>query len=318
LVSRGARKGSILDRFKGSAGRKRLIEVLQASTGILVGDAGIAAKVADAATLMEVPQDTVLIRQDDTDDDLYIVLSGRFRAFVNGTEIAERGPGAHVGEMAIIDSSSRRTATLIASAPSLVAKMSGADFIALADAHPAMWRATALELCRRLDARKKFHRTPNVTPRVFLGSSSESLALAEAFKAAVEKVAKRKKVDIGVTIWSTGVFGASSFPLADLEAQLGVSDFAVLIGAADDKVTSRKKRSDAPRDNVIFELGLFMGALTRGRTFLLVPRRVPLKIPSDLLGLTPLQYDPKEPNLAKALTAAATELVEIVAKKGAK
>jgi predicted nucleotide-binding protein len=267
---------------------------------------------------MELAQGDVLIRQDDTDNDLFIVLSGAFRVFVNGREIAERGPGQHLGEMAIIDPSSRRTASIIASTPSLVAKISGADFIALANEHPTIWRASALELCRRLDARKKFHRTPNVTPRVFIGSSRESLPRAQAFKRSVEAEARRKKLDLSVTIWCNGVFGASSFPIDDLEVQLGLSDFAVLVGGADDKVISRKKRSDAPRDNVIFELGLFMGALSRGRTFLLVPRGIDVKIPSDLLGLTPLQYDPKEPDLAKANLPAAGELVEIVGKKGAK
>jgi predicted nucleotide-binding protein len=314
----GPPKGSILHRFEGDAGRKLLTDLLRTHAGILTGDAAIAARVADASTLMELATGDALIRQDDTDNDLFIVLSGTFRVFVNGREIAERGPGQHLGEMAIIDPASRRTATLVAAAPSLVAKISGADFVALANEHPTIWRATALELCRRLDARKKFHRTPNATPRVFIGSSRESLPHAQALKVAVEADAKGKKLDVGVTIWCNGVFGASSFPIDDLETQLAMSDFAVLVGAADDKVTSRGKEADAPRDNVIFELGLFMGALSRGRTFLLVPRGVDLKIPSDLLGLTPLLHDPNEPDIAKALLSPAAELVDIVGKKGAK
>jgi hypothetical protein len=101
---------------------------------------------------------------------------------------------------------------LVASAPSLVAKISGADFVVLANEHPTIWRATALELCRRLDARRKFHRTPNITPRIFIGSSRESLPQAQALKAAVENVAKCTKLDVSVTIWCNRVFGASSFP----------------------------------------------------------------------------------------------------------
>jgi CRP/FNR family transcriptional regulator, cyclic AMP receptor protein len=313
-----AAKGSILRRFEGDGGSKVFADVLRTNAGVLTGDAAIAAKVPKIATLVELAQGDFLIRQDDTDNDLFIVLSGTFRVFVNGCEIAERGPGQHLGEMAIIDPSSRRTATIIASAPSLVAKIAGADFIALANEHPNVWRAIALELCRRLDARKKFHRTPNSTPRVFIGSSSESLPRAQAFKSSVEAEAESRKLDIGVTIWCTGVFGASSFPIDDLEVQLGLSDFAVLVCGADDKVKSRGKRSDAPRDNVIFELGLFMGALSRARTFLLVPRGVNVKIPSDLLGLTPLQYDPEEPDSVKALSLPAGEFVEVVSRKGAK
>src|ERR1019366_4697904 len=112
---------------------------------------------ADCVTLRELAPGEVLIRQDEADDDLFFVLSGTFRVFVNGREIAERGVGQHLGEMAIIDPSSRRTATVAASAPSVVAKISGAEYVALANEYPAIWRASARELCRRLDSRKKFH-----------------------------------------------------------------------------------------------------------------------------------------------------------------
>jgi CRP/FNR family cyclic AMP-dependent transcriptional regulator len=188
----------------------------------------------------------------------------------------------------------------------------------LANAKPPIWRALAVELCRRLDARKKFHRTPNKTARIFIGSSRESLPLARAYKTSLEGVAKTKRLKVSVTIWNKGVFGASAFPVESLEAQLGLSDFAVLVADKDDKVTSRGKRSDAPRDNVVFELGLFMGALGRARTFLLVPRGVKLKIPSDLLGLTPLDFDPTTSSLGGALLVPARELVDIIADRGPK
>ena len=38
-------------------------------------------------------------------------------------------------------------------------------------------------------------------------------------------------------------------------------DFAILVLTADDLVASRDVLSTAPRDNVLFELGLFMGGL---------------------------------------------------------
>jgi CRP-like cAMP-binding protein len=176
---------------------------------VLSGEAVIAEKVAARCTLAEFGTNDVLIRQDDTDTDVFIVLSGMFRVFVNGREIGERGPGQHLGEMAAIDLISRRTATVIASRPSLVAKMSGPDFLALADEHPVVWRAVAVELCRRLDARKKFHRTANDIPRIFIGSSRESLTRAETLKAAVETAAATKKVYVAVTIWSRRLCSAA-------------------------------------------------------------------------------------------------------------
>ncbi len=87
------------------------------------------------------------------------------------------------------------------------------------------------------------------------------------------------------------------------------ADFAALILAGDDRVISRDVTSDAPRDNVIFELGLFMGALGRSRTFLIHPRGVNLKIPTDLIGITPLVYEPVlEEDISASVGPACNEL----------
>ena len=47
-------------------------------------------------------------------------------------------------------------------------------------------------------------------------------------------------------------------------------------------------------DNVIFELGLFMGRLGRKRAILMEPREEKLKLPSDFAGVTtvPYRYEP--------------------------
>jgi CRP/FNR family cyclic AMP-dependent transcriptional regulator len=312
-------KSSMLPRFRGIKGRAALIEVLTTHAPVLVHDIGIATRVADSVTLRELSHGDTLIRQDAADNDLFFVLSGTFRVFVNGRDVAERGVGQHLGEMAIIDPSLRRTASVAAAAQSVVAKMRGADFLALANDHPPVWHATARELSRRLDARKRFHPTLNETPRIFLGSSRESLPVAKALKRAIERIANARSLNLTVITWSEGgVFRASRSTIEALEVQLRLCDFAVLVAGKDDKVRSRGKQKDAPRDNVVFELGLFMGALSRTRTFLLVPEGVDHKIPSDLLGQTPLLFDPREPVLAKALRPAAGELADIVEKNGAK
>ncbi len=70
-------------------------------------------------------------------------------------------------------------------------------------------------------------------------------------------------------------------------------DFAILLVAPDDTVVSRRTRQRAPRDNVLFEFGMFMAVLGRRRTFLLVEERggARPKIPSDLLGIQALGYE---------------------------
>jgi predicted nucleotide-binding protein len=161
-----------------------------------------------------------------------------------------------------------------------------------------------------LDERRKFHRVPNPHPVLFVGSSKEGLPIAAALAAAIPR-------DIAsVTLWSEGVFGASHFPIEDLAALLQSADFAALLASADDTVVSRGKETQAPRDNIVFELGLFMGALSRQRTFLIVPQGVDIKIPTDLLGINTVRYDPAISTPQDAVVAAADEIAAIIRKAG--
>lgn len=119
-----------------------------------------------------------------------------------------------------------------------------------------------------------------------------------------------------VKLWTRGVFGASSFPVDDLATLVKIADFAVLVIGADDLVTSRGNQSDAPRDNVIFELGLCMGDLSRSRTFILAPKGIKVKIPSDLFGLTCLEFDPPPAKPGDAVGTAVKDLAAIIIENG--
>jgi len=244
------------------------------------------------------------------DNDLFLILQGVFRIIVNSRDVAVRKPGHHVGEMAIIDSSAPRSASVVASEPGVVAKIAEEDFVRLLEKHPLIWRSLAVELCQRLREREKFHREPNQKPIIFIGSSKERLDIAEAVRNAIPETVA------AVSIWSEDVFTASSLALESLEAQLLTADFAVLIVGADDEVISRGTTKKAPRDNVVLELGLFMGALSRYRTFVFAPEGVPLKFPSDLDGLTRIQYDPSATNPASAVESAAKEFLDLVVSRG--
>jgi predicted nucleotide-binding protein len=90
----------------------------------------------------------------------------------------------------------------------------------------------------------------------------------------------------------------------------------VLVAGPDDEVTSRGTTAGAPRDNVVFELGLFMGALSRSRTFVCVPGGVALKIPSDLKGMTNIKYDGAATDPATAVEGAVLELLKLISTKG--
>jgi len=75
-----------------------------------------------------------------------------------------------------------------------------------------------------------------------------------------------------------------------LEEAARRADFAILIATADDAVTTRGGSRNVARDNVVFELGLFIGALGRDRTYVVADRTHDLQLPSDLNGLTWLRY----------------------------
>lgn len=122
-------------------------------------------------------------------------------------------------------------------------------------------------------------------PRLFIGSSSESLSLAYA-------VHENLKRDAECTPWSEGVFEPNKFTLESIVQALTNSDFGLFVFAGDDIVRMRNVDYVAVRDNVLFELGMFVGRLGRERTFFLLPENQRgFRLPTDLLGLTPLTYE---------------------------
>jgi predicted nucleotide-binding protein len=102
-----------------------------------------------------------------------------------------------------------------------------------------------------------------------------------------------------------------------LEKAVGEADFAVAVAEADDIIETRGARQPTLRDNVLFELGLFMGKLTRYRAILIHPRVTGLKLPSDLYGLTLASYGPgKAEELPARLGPACNEIRKIVKNLG--
>jgi CRP/FNR family transcriptional regulator, cyclic AMP receptor protein len=81
-------------------------------------------------------------------------------------------------------------------------------------------------------------------------------------------------------------------------------------------VTSRDKEQVAPRDNVVFELGLFMGCLDRSRVFLIKENGRDVKIPTDLLGITPITFTRRSDNLAASMGPVCTELRKVILELG--
>ena len=146
-------------------------------------------------------------------------------------------------------------------------------------------------------------------PRLFVGSSKEQLCLAYAIQKCLGH-------DADVTVWTQGVFEVSRSALESLLAALDRMDYGVFVFAPDDLLTTRGKRVQAARDNVVFELGLFMGRLGRGHGFIVAPEGLDLHVPTDLLGTTPALYDPDRANteVEAALATACHAIREVISR----
>jgi hypothetical protein len=125
-------------------------------------------------------------------------------------------------------------------------------------------------------------------PRIFLGSSGKQAKLLQALTRGLEDVAD-------VEPWTTS-FNPGTTTLERLLELTREVDFAAFVFARDDWTTISSPASDpagsgqaSPRDNVVFEAGLFGAALGMRRTFIL--HASGSKLPSDLLGLTCVRYE---------------------------
>ncbi|MBS1703686.1 MAG: nucleotide-binding protein [Armatimonadetes bacterium] len=273
----------MIDRFQGDSGKAVLIDQLLEQT-LVVGNKALAEALADAGTLIEHVEGKTLIEQGGHDNEVHFIVAGSCDIIVNGRSVARREAGTHVGEMAAIQPSQLRSASVVARELTVTLSVKEAEFSRLAFEHPHLWRLVAKELSRRLIQRNALVTSTHEKIRVFIMSSVESLPIARAIQNGLEHD------PFLVIVWTDGVFRASSYPIESLEDQVQTSDFAIAIAHGDDSTESRGKTWPSPRDNVVFELGFFMGRLGRQRSILVEPRGEEIRLPSDLAGLTTVPY----------------------------
>jgi predicted nucleotide-binding protein len=177
----------------------------------------------------------------------------------------------------------------------------------VAEDHTQVWRVVAQVVADRLRQRSALLNIPNTKPLLFLGCSTESLEIAREIQLGL------KHDNVEAMVWTDGVFGPSGVAVDALLNTVNESDFAVFVFSPDDKVVSRDDEYNAPRDNTVFELGLFMGKLERSRTFIVKEQSADVKVPTDLLGITPLTYVYRGGgHLAAAIAPVCTELRKVI------
>lgn len=145
-------------------------------------------------------------------------------------------------------------------------------------------------------------------PSVFIGSSTEGIDVAREVELQLQR-------DAITTIWKDGVFGLGSGTLESLMKVLEQFDFAIMVLSPDDLIESRSQSYASPRDNVLFELGLFMGKIGRSRVFIVHEQDANLKLPSDLAGIAVSPYHKRE-NLSAALSPTCTPIIKAIRSLG--
>ena len=141
-------------------------------------------------------------------------------------------------------------------------------------------------------------------PSLFIASSSEGLPVAHDLQEALEH-------DCHATVWPQAAFQAGQHVLPELVRQVKQHQFMLAVFTPDDPMRRRGTEAWAPRDNVVFELGLATGLLGAGFCQFIAPQGPhALALPSDLSGLIGLDYPASRPdgNRLAALGPASNKL----------
>jgi len=143
---------------------------------------------------------------------------------------------------------------------------------------------------------------------IFIASSSEQLSVANTIAEDL------KDPELwNVTVWTEGFAFSAAF-IESLEDQLDRADFAIVVVTGHDPANVRGRTVVLPRDNVLFELGLFIGRLGRSRCFFFVDAESETTMATDLSGVKAVTFYPEaiaglgKPSLSKQVAAVSAQM----------
>lgn len=146
-------------------------------------------------------------------------------------------------------------------------------------------------------------------PNVFIASSTEGINVAEAVNIKMEHHSRIKMWD--------NAFDLSTYTLPSLLKRAEETDFGIFVFHKDDEAIIRGDKYHIVRDNVLFELGIFIGALGIDRCFILIPKSIEgeFRLPSDLAGLTITIYDDNIDDTVDSVATSCAKIKHAINKK---
>lgn len=148
-------------------------------------------------------------------------------------------------------------------------------------------------------------------PRIFIGSSSESKHVAQAIFEHLEETCEP-------VLWFHDIFSLSQSNMASLERATKEHDFAVFVFGDDDERRIRGVTDTIARDNVVFEAGLFIGAIGSSRVFIIQSDKFDFSLPTDFLGWNTGYYSSRDDgNMLSATATACRKVKASIEREGA-
>lgn len=120
-------------------------------------------------------------------------------------------------------------------------------------------------------------------PQVFIGSSKEACNVTRAIRQNLKEVAT-------VLPWFNVINTPGEISIKEIIKLANQVDFSVFVFSPDDKLEIRNCETATVRDNVLLELGIFIGVLGLERCFIVKPN-ITMRLASDLSGVIHLEYD---------------------------
>lgn len=293
---------TLKDRFETADGRTPVALAAMHRQKVLRDCSDLGKAFLDAGEIREIAQGVELIKEGDSDTDVYFLLMGRVEVLIKGNLVGERVAGEMLGEIATLNPANKRTATVVALEACVVLQLTADRLAKAAEGNAAFWRNTTEVMSERLDNRNQMLAEANDRPLVLIVSSGEAKDIVKQIETNLGEDGS-----IAVEPWYK-VFAISGYPISQLKSAIERADFVIAIMRGDDILISRSKETKAPRDNVVLEYGMALGCLGQERSIMLRPTDAEIKLATDQDGLTFVGY--KEGDLKPSLRIACNKIYE--------